>query len=96
MADDNHGTIEIGTLLSHRTKHGIVELLVNGQRVQLDVAKAKEVAQMLTEAIEAAVSDELIYRFLVDKAGVSDDAAARALLDFRELRQGSRGTLFPS
>ena len=48
------------------------------------------------QAIEAAVSDTLIYRFLTQKCGVSEDKAASALLDFRELRQGSRETVYPS
>jgi hypothetical protein len=89
-------SVEIETLLSSRTKTGAINLFVNGEAMQLDVAKAREVSRMLVAAIEAAVSDELIYRFLRDKVGLSDDAAARALLDFRELRQGSRDTVNPS
>ena len=42
------------------------------------------------------MSDGLLYRFLRDKIGLPDEAAGRALLDFREMRQGSRGTVYPS
>lgn len=88
-------TIEIGTIISQRTKQGVVELVVNGHKVQMDLDKAREVRGMLDGAIEAAVSDGLIYAFLTSKIGLPENAAAAALLDFRELRQGSRGVVFP-
>ncbi len=87
-------TIVIGTILSQRTKQGMVEMVVNGEQVQLDLDKAREVRQMLDSAIEAAVSDSLIFVFLTTKVGLAEDAAGRALLDFRELRQGSRTAVF--
>jgi hypothetical protein len=43
-----------------------------------------------------AVLDVLIYKFLTTKVGLSADAASRGLLDFRELRQGSRDTVYPN
>jgi hypothetical protein len=88
--------IEIGSILSHRTKAGLVELTINREKVQFDLAKAREVAAMLSGAIEAAVSDQLLFAFLTTKVGLDADAAGRALLDFRELRQGSRGIVYPS
>ncbi len=90
------GTIEIGTILSRRTSRGMVELALNRESTQLDLDKAREVAEMLRAAIEAAVSDELLYRFLTTKIGLAPEAAAAALLDFRELRQGSRATVYPT
>lgn len=87
-------TIEIATILSHRTKEGMVELTINGEKTQLDLAKAREVRGMLDGAIEAAVSDTLIFRFLTTKVGLSEEKAAAALLDFRELRQGTRSAVF--
>jgi hypothetical protein len=88
-------SIEIGTLLSQRTRGGVVEIAVNGERTQMELDKAREVRGMLDGAIEAAVSDGLIYAFLTQKIGLQPDAAAAALLDFRELRQGSRSTVYP-
>ena len=88
-------TIEIATILSHRTKEGVVELTLNGEKTQMDLAKAREVRGMLDGAIEAAVSDTLIFRFLTLRVKLSEEKAAAALLDFRELRQGSRSTVFP-
>jgi len=88
--------IEFGTILSERDGEGKVEMLVNRETVQMDLAKAREVRGMLDGAIEAAVSDWLLYRFLTEKVGLASEAAGRALLDFRELRQGSRKTVNPS
>lgn len=88
--------IEVGTLLSASTKEGRVELVLNGEITQMDLAKAREVVGMLQGAIEAAATDEMLYAFLTTKVGLSSAAAAGALLDFRELRQGSRGTVYPS
>lgn len=94
MSGENTGSIEIGTLLSARTKQGIVEIVINGECVQLEIAKAREVGTMLLQAIEAATSDEVTYRFMREKLGASDEQACAALIDYRELRQGTRDTLF--
>ncbi len=87
--------IEIASILSHRTKEGMVAFTLNGEKTQMDLAKAREVRGMLDGAIEAAVSDGLLFAFLTTKVGLSENAAATALLDFRELRQGSRSTVYP-
>ena len=50
---------------------------------------------MLDAAIEAAVSDQLMFTFLTTKIGLSEHQAGAALLDFRELRQGARTVVFP-
>jgi hypothetical protein len=88
--------IEFASILSSRDGEGKVEMMVNTETVQMDLAKAREVRSMLDGAIEAAVSDGLLHRFLIDRVGMSAETAARALLDFRELRQGSRRTVYPS
>lgn len=95
-AVDDGTRIEIGTILSHRTKQGMVELVLNDEKAIMDLDKAREVRAMLDGAIEAAVSDGLVFAFLTTKIGLSDDKAGAALLDFRELRQGSRSTVHPS
>lgn len=87
--------IAVSTLLSSRTKEGRVEIAMNGELTQMDLAKAREVVQMLQGAIEAAVSDQLLYAFLTEKIGLSNEQASAALLDFRELRQGSREIVYP-
>ena len=89
-------SIEVGSLLSQATKEGRVELVLNGEISQMDLAKAREVVGMLQGAIEAAATDQMLFQFLTQTVGLSEDKAARALLDFRELRQGSRGVVHPS
>jgi hypothetical protein len=88
--------IEIGSLLASRTKRGAIELKVGDRAVQMDLAKARDVLAMLSGAIEAAVSDELMFKFLTEKIGLPEAAAAMALLDLRELRQGSKDTVYPT
>lgn len=87
--------ITVSTLLSSKTHEGRIDFTLNGELTQMDLAKAREVVGMLQGAIEAAVSDELLYKFLTTK-GLTPEGAAAALVDFRELRQGSRDTVYPS
>lgn len=82
--------ITVGSLLSSRTKEGRIELQVNGELTQMDLGKAREVVGMLQGAIEAAVTDQMLHHFLTERVGLSPEKASAALLDFRELRQGSR------
>lgn len=88
--------ITISTLVSRRNGRGMVDFQLNGDLTQMDLDKAREVNRMLSEAIEAAVSDELLCRFLTEKIGLDVDRANAALLDFREMRQGSRDVVYPS
>jgi hypothetical protein len=88
--------LAFSTILSQRTKMGMIEFSFNDEMSQWDLDKAREIHRMLGEAIEAAVSDTLIHQFLVQKVGLDENKAAAALMDFRELRQGSRGTSQPS
>jgi hypothetical protein len=88
--------VSVSSLLSRRTRQGRVELSLNGQLTQMDLDKAREIVGMLQQAIEAAISDELLYRFLTEKVGMESDRASMALMDFRELRQGSREKVHPS
>jgi hypothetical protein len=88
--------IAFSTILSQRTKMGMIEFSLNDEMSQWDLDKAREIHKMLGEAIEAAVSDTLIYHFMVEKVGLDEQKAAQMLLDFRELRQGSRESIRPS
>ena len=51
---------------------------------------------MLQQAIEAALTDQMLFQFLTQCIGLTNEKAWTALLDFRELRQGSRERVFPS
>ncbi len=93
---DDVTQIDVWTIVSARTREGMVGLRLNGEKTQMDLPKAREVLGMLSSAIEAAVSDQLLFRFLTDRVQLSDEQAGRALLDFREMRQGSREVIHPS
>jgi len=88
--------ITVSTLLSARTKEGRIDFALNGELTQMDLDKAREIVGMLQSAIEAAVSDEMVYKFLTTKIGLEPDRASAALVDFRELRQGSREIVYPN
>ncbi len=89
------GEIVVGSLLSRRDNAGKIEIGMNGEFSQLDLDKAREVVGMLQGAIEAAISDQVMYEFLQQKIGMPAEAAANALAVFREMRQGSRDTVNP-
>jgi hypothetical protein len=84
------------SILSARTKEGMVQLRVGETVVQMDLDKSREIIDMLHGVTEAAISDQLMYTFLVKSIGLEPDSAGRALLDFRELRQGTRSTSIPN
>lgn len=67
------GMVEVGTLLSHRTGQGRVEIAIGAEVAQWDIGDAKKVHAMLGEAIEAAISDELIFKFLTEKVGIAPE-----------------------
>jgi hypothetical protein len=89
---DKKGVDEIyfSTIMGAQTNEGLVEMSLNEHITQLTLDKAREVHRMLGEAIEASVSDWLIMKFFTEKVGFDKDKAARVLMDFRELRHGSR------
>jgi hypothetical protein len=88
--------LAFSTILSQRTHMGMIEFSFNDEMSQWDLDKAREIHRMLGEAIEAAVSDTLIYQFFVEKIGFESEKAAAVLMDFRELRQGSKDLVKPS
>jgi hypothetical protein len=88
--------ITVSTLLSSRDKTGRIDFSMNGELTQMDLDKAREIVGLLQGAIEAAISDEFVYRFLTEKIGLEPKRAGVALMDFREMRQGSRDRVHPS
>jgi len=88
--------LEVASILSQRTKQGLVEMTLGREKVQMDLDKAREVLGFLHGAIEAAVTDQMLFAFLTEKVGLTPDSASAALLDFREMRQGSRDTVYPT
>lgn len=93
--DDGTDAIEVMSGFGQRSRKGFVELRLNEQLTQMDAAKAREVGIFLLEAAEAAMSDE-IFVTLMQKMGLETEAAGAMLLELREIRQGTRGTSWPS
>lgn len=88
--------IVITSLLSNRTKEGAVELSLNGEIAQMDLDKAREVVGMLHSAIEAAITDQIVFRFVTEKLKAKPEVAAAVLLEIREQRQESRDVVRPN
>lgn len=88
---------EVSSGFGQTTKRGFVAMRLGGVEQQLEPKKAIEIAGMLHAVAEAAISDELVMK-LLDRIGVKDDPQMRAqlLLELRELRQGSRGVVYPT
>ena len=94
---DPPGTnIEVSTLLSSKDQTGRIDFALNGELTQMDLDKARLIVRILNEAIEAAVSDEMFYKFMVERIGMKPNQALAALVDFREIRQGSRESVNPN
>ena len=94
LDDDDGGEavqFSVASIFGARERRGLVEIQLGETRVQVPVGKARELRDMLSEVIEAAISDELLMRFLQERIRLSLDAAGAALLEFREMRQGTRG-----
>lgn len=87
--------VTIQSLVSSRDQQGKVDLVVGSEIMQLDVAKARVIHDMLGGAIEAAISDEAFVRFLTADLGMAFEATGPALVRLRELRQGSRDVVNP-
>ena len=100
MTDENV-RIEWASLVASRTKTGAVEMTLRrpGEPpyvLQMDLDAARSVAANLAGAIEAAISDQIVYTLLTERIGLEPASAGRLLLELREIRQGSRGTVYPT
>lgn len=87
--------LELSTILSNKTKAGMVNMTIDGKIIaQWDIAKARTIHRMLGECIEAAIADTMIYTYLVERVGLSEEKASMALMDFRVIRQGGLDAVF--
>jgi hypothetical protein len=64
---------------------------VRDQVVQCTPAKAREIAQFIFEAAEAADTDSFLFQFMRNKVGLDPEGAAQVLVDFRAWREISGG-----
>lgn len=91
----NLDEVSVGSSFGADTRRGYVEFTLNDQLSQMEPTKAREIGLMLLEAAEAATSDEIFVTMLA-KFGLDEERAGRILIDLREIRQGTRGTSWPS
>lgn len=91
--DDPTDRITVNSGYGQKGPH--VELTLNDALTQMEPKKATEIALMLLQAAEAAISDGLVMQ-LLERAGMSREQCGRVLLDMRELRHGTRGVSWPS
>lgn len=89
--------VQVGSGFGRTSRRGHVEIVINDQLTQMDAKKAREIGLYILEAAEAAQSDEVFIKLLEDRVGITDpDRLSMILLDLREIRQGTRGTSWPS
>jgi hypothetical protein len=94
--DDGTDAITVSSGFGQKSQQGFVELTLNEQLTQMDVAKAREVGLMLLQAAEAATSDAMFIA-LLGQMGVTDaEVRGRILLELRAIRQGTRDVQWPS
>lgn len=96
-SDDAGTRFEVGSGYNYAMSRGHVRLQVGDIEHQLEPKKAREIGHWLLEATEAAISDQVTVEWLRQKVGLNDPAkVGQLLLDLREIRQGTRGTLYPN
>lgn len=82
--------ILVTSLVGYKTGEPLVELAWGDQKGQLSSAEARAHAYRILQAADAAESDLFIWRFMTDTIGVSTDAAARVITEFRKFRDARR------
>lgn len=90
--------IELASMIDATTDTAFVDLtltLAKGQTLTMSLSldKAREVASMITSAVEVAASDAALWRYLRTALGLSPDAAGDALDRVRDERQGHAGAV---
>lgn len=93
---EKNQVVAFHSIFAANARVGMVEMYIDEKLVlRVDIRKAKELRDNFGGAIEAAISDELIVKFLTEKVGLDDERAVLALRDFRVMRQGSVDTVTP-
>jgi uncharacterized protein involved in outer membrane biogenesis len=80
--------ITVSSMWGGKTQQPIVTVVLKDVMVQLSINEARDLAANLTGAVEAAISDGLIIRFLTEKVGLDNFKAVVLLKEFRQIRDG--------
>jgi hypothetical protein len=79
-------TIAVNSLFGAHSGMPLVELHLNGEKTQMPIHKAREIAIWLIECAAAAETDGLVFTALRD-AGMDQESAARMVLLVRDQRE---------
>ena len=82
---EEQNVIWASCFVSHRTRRGMVSLRLKDHEIQLDVETARELANNIARAAEAAETDEMALALLGDEIGIHLLQMMRA---YREVRIG--------
>jgi hypothetical protein len=94
MADDQEATpnqVYVASGYGANTRRPFVSLRVKDVAVMMRPEEAREIAQSLTEASEAALSDMFVIEWVMERIGGTLDQAAMMVREFREVRERRRG-----
>ena len=95
MSEPTSQRVAFISLVASESKKGHVRVLVNDEIImQIDVPTARKLVGMFQEAIEASITDEMIFKFFSETMKLDDMQCTMILADFRELRQGSKDIIF--
>jgi hypothetical protein len=79
--------IHITSLVSSRTKEGVVELNWGDKKAQFSPEEARKHALKILECADAAETDAFIVDFFVKRLGQKFEQSLRILQDFRAFRE---------
>lgn len=83
-------TIWVESIISNRTKEGLVNIRWGNMSAQLSVKEARDHAIGILEAAEAATTDALLYDYFLNKLHSSPEMFAGFLADFRAAREARK------
>lgn len=86
MAIGAEGTILITSLVSSRTREGVVQLEWGDKKAQLSCEEARQHALRIMECAEAAESDAFFIEWLQTNLSFSMETAVQMLENFRSYR----------
>jgi hypothetical protein len=78
--------VVVRSMYGHHNQRGLVVLKIEEEMTQITPTKAREIAGMLTQAADAAEGDHFLVHFMRERVGLSEQAAAQVLADFRDMR----------
>lgn len=79
-------TLRVISLVSRRTNNGLVEIMVDNGRIQINPNQARKIAGDIVAAAEGAEGDAFLYNFITEELKQDDAAAAMILSQFRDYR----------